>query len=638
MNDSCIHISKFGYFYSYCLLNEPDKNIKREISKLKEIVNLTNNLDAANNSIYNQKLARKEKRVEAILLKMALKSPKYLLDFMTELNYENNNYINESDPKIIARHISQSFYDAYQTKNIKKSNIVSKKNNFKNKEKNIVISLSEAEKIFLNPKNNSYKAFSMFLSELKKCKYSNINRQLNRLDLILQFTIDKNMNQEAVETYLKVITRYANHNIDMIFKKGQNYPLKKEFIKILSKIIYLYDLKERRPSEIKSYLKKSFYEELTDKMTTNDQSKKKKANYGYEIPNDTSTEMLIKVNDDLKNEKMKLLTMAKKGEYIKFDRPYSNTIQAKKVDMINAYFNPCYECPLSNDSLEEDFVYYIMNLCELADEITDDLFKKVLFDAHDSSNLTMIQSYEKNEALRTLYSLYPPIERLDKYEKSKSQFEQVFKTLSTLKRDNIYKKVYEEKQKKHMPINELLPSKATILNNLVIRETKFIDSHAVEEFKHKALNYGKYLNYDLEVVARDIDVNELPSIYQKLKRNITYTNFVDEIKPGEDREKKYKEARIVQKKTLAVAQEMIAKTILNKSYVGEHDISYDSYQIMLNDIYENILHEERLLRSYDDLANEYDAVEKDYQDKKKLWDENSSFVKALYLVVSKKES
>ena len=235
------------------------------------------------------------------------------------------------------------------------------------------------------------------------------------------------------------------------------------------------------------------------------------------------------------------------------------------------------------------------------------------------------------------YSLYPSKDRLEKYEKAKRKFEQTFQKLTNTKRDNIYKKVYEEKQKKHIPINELLPSKETILSNLVIRETKFIDSHAVEEFKHKALNYGKYLNYDLEIVARDIDVNEIPSIYQKLKRNITYTNFVEEIKPGEDREKKYKEARIIQRKTLAVAQEMIAKTILNKSYSREYDMSYDSYQTILNNIYENILHEEKLLNSYDEFNDEEELLERSYNDKKKEWDEKSAFVKALYLVISNKE-
>lgn len=638
MNDSCIHLSKFGYFYSYCLLNEQDKKIKREISKIKRIVTLTNNLDAANNTIFNKKLARKEKRVENVLLQIAEKCPDFLLNLTNEEYYTNTHthVVKETDPKIVARNIAQSFYDAYYTKNIKKGNIVSKKNKYKAKESDIVLTLSLDEQAFL-AYDEDIKEFEFFLNELKKCKYPNINRQIDKLNSLITKPVNKDQSKEEYEQYVNRIIRYAYNNVDMIFKKGFNYPFKREFIKVLSKVIYLYDIQERKPSELKNYIKKCLYTELLDKYTTNENLERTISNYGYEIPSDTSTEMLIKVNEDLKNEKLILIEKVKRGEKINYDRPYSNTIQVKKVDLINSYFDSRFDCKLTKDSKEEIFVEHIMNLCELADDITDDLFKKVLFDAHDSSNLTLIQSYAKNEALRTLYSLYPPMERLEKYEKSKTKFEQVFKNLNTFKRDIIYKRVYEEKQKKHIPINELVPSKETILNNLVIRETKFIDSHAVEEFKHKALNFGKYLNYDLEIVARDIDVNELPAIYQKLKRNIMYTNFVAEIKPGEDRERKYKEARIIQKKTLAVAQEMIAKTILNKSYIGEHDISYDSYQVMLDDIYENILHEERLLRRYDDVDDEYESVEKLYQEKKKEWDENSSFVKALYLVVAKKE-
>lgn len=637
MINSCIHVSKFGYFYTYCFTGEHNNGIKREISKIKEIVALTNELDARNNCIFNQKLSRKEKRIETLLIKIANKNPSFLLDF--EKNYcdEEKNVKSESDPYIIARNIAQSFFDAYQVKKYKKSNIVSKRNNYNAKENYIVLTISELEKKKLDKSNKSDEVFATFLSELKKCKYHNISRQINTLNKILQIELKEKGTKEAYEERIDIISRYAYHNLDMVFKKGRDYPFRNKFIKILSKMIYIYGIKERKLSELNKFLKKALYKELINKYNSDNSEHKKEFNYGYEIPSDTSTDMLIKVNEDLSIEKNKLLDKLKKGEPVKFDRPFSNNIQTKKVDMINSFFDKRFECDLIYESTEDDFVSVVIDLCELADEITDDLFKKVLFDAHDSSNLSTIQSYEKNEALRTLYELYSPNEKLEKYERTKNKFENVFKTLTNSKRDNIYKKVYEEKQQKHMTINELIPSKQTILNNLVIRETKFIDSHAVEEFKHKALNYGKYLNYDLEIVARDIDIDELPSIYQKLKRNITYTNFVEEIKPGEDREKKYKEARIIQKKTLAVAQEMIAKTILNKTYDREYDMSYDSYQNILNSIYENILHEERLLHSYDDYYNEYEVNEKEYQDKKKIWDENSSFIKALYLIISKRE-
>lgn len=634
MKSKCIHLSKFGYFYTYCLVNN-DKKIKREISKLKEIVELTNNLDARNNTIYNKKLSRKEERIDSILKQIARKNPEFLIEFVKEYSNEVETSKPENDPKIIARNLSQSFYDMYQIKVSRKSNIVTKKNNYKSKENDIVINLTDKEKRKLDEKDKNNKEFTTFLSELKKCKYDRINRQLNTLNKIINIEIKKDESKEEYEQRINRLLRCAFNNIDMIFKKGMNYPFRKAFIKVLSITIYLYDIKLRKLSDLNKYLKESLRIELLNKYNSEEDSNKE-FNYGYEIPSDTSTEMLIKVNEELEKEKYNLIERHKRGEKIKFDRPFLNNIQSKKVDMINAYFNKRFDYDLATESSEEEFVNVILDLCELSDEITDDLFKKVLFDAHDSSNLAIIQSYEKNEALRTLYNLYSPNEKLDKYDKAKTRFEHIFKTLNTSKRDTIYKMVYEEKQKKHIPISELIPSRETIMNNLVIRETKFIESHAVEEFKYKAINHGKYLNYDLEIVARDIEVDDLPNIYQKLKRNITYTNFVEEIKPGEDRERKYKEARIIQRKTLAVAQEMIAKTILNKSYDREYDISYDNYQTILNNIYENVLHEERLLHTYDEVYDEGEVLERNYQEKKKSWDEHSIFVKALYLVVAKK--
>lgn len=634
MRGKCIHTSKFGYFYTYCFINNNEK-IKKEISKLQYLVEQTNNLDARNNIIYNKKLIRKEKRLEKILKKIAVKEPSFLLNFMEEYIEKVDNTNKETDPMIISRNLSQSFYDIYKIKASRKNNIVTQKNNYQNKEQDIVINLTIKEKKDLDKKEKNNKEFSTFLSELKKCKYNNINRQLNALDKIIQIEVHKKENKKDYEKRINKILRYANHNIDMIFKKGNTYPFRKNFIKVLSTIIYLYDINEKTPTKLKERLKGSLKIELLNKYNNSDEHKKS-YNYGYEIPSDTSIETIVKVNEELEKEKYELIERYKRGEKIKFDRIFSNNIQNKKIDMINSYFNKKYYFELTEESSEEDFVKVILNLCELADEITDDLFKKVLFDAHDSSNLSTIQSYEKTEVLRTIYNLYNPLEKLDNYNNSKSRFEKIFLLLNSSKRDAIYKLVYEEKQKKHLSISELLPSRETIMNNLEIRETKFIESHAVEEFKYKVMNSGKYLNYDLEIVARDIKVDNLPNLYQKLKRNITYTNFVEEIKPGEDRERKYKEARMIQRKTLAVAQEMIAKSILNKSYERKYDISYDNYQTILNNIYENILHEERLNTTYDEVYDEAEVIERNYQEKKRIWDEHSIFVKALYLVVSKK--
>lgn len=636
MQGKYIHDSKFGYFYTYCLNNSNPK-IKREISKLQKIVNITNNLDAINNNVYNKKISRQEMKMEILLKKIAKKNPDFLFNFVKEYSDEVDMIKTESDPQIIARNLSQSFFEIYQIKMPRKNNIVIQKNKYQIKEKDIIINLTEKEKEKLKTQDKNNNEFPTFLIELKKCKCHRINRYLNNLIKINDIEIKENETKEEYEKRVNHLLKKAFNNIDMIFEKGTSYPFRKDFIKVLSILIFLYDIKIRKLSELKKYLKKSLKMELLNKYIYNG-NYERKPNHGYEIPNDTSSEELIKIQDELEREKYYLIEKHHHGEDVKLDRLFCNNIQSKKIDMINSYFNPIYDYDITIYSSDQEIISIILDLCDLADEITEDLFKKVIFDAHDSSNLIVVQSYEKNELLRTLYNLYSPLEKLDKYDKIKNKLENILNQLNTSKRDFIYKMAQIEKQKRHMSTKELVPNIETIMINLAIRETKFIESHAVEEFKHKAMNQGKYLNYDLEIVARDIETIELPALYQKLKRNITYTNFVEEIKPGEDREKKYKEARMIQRKTLSIAQEMIAKTIINNSYDHEFDISYDNYQAILNDIYENILHEERLTTNYDEVYDETEVLERNYQEKKKKWDEYSIFVKALYLVVSKKDN
>ena len=180
MIGKCIHTSKFGYFYTYCLINNNEK-IKREISKLQCLVEKTNNLDARNNIIYNKKLTRKENRVEKVLKRIAVKEPNFLINFIEEYSNELDSATKETDPMIISRNLSQSFYDIYKITASRKNNIVTKKNNYQYKEQDIVINLTNKEKNHLDKKEKNNKEFSAFLSELKKCKCDNLNRQLNVL-------------------------------------------------------------------------------------------------------------------------------------------------------------------------------------------------------------------------------------------------------------------------------------------------------------------------------------------------------------------------------------------------------------------------------------------------------------------------
>lgn len=634
MKSITIHTSEFGSFYAYCeSASDSYPNISNEIQTFFKIVLKTNNLSAPNNKSYNSKLLRKHKKMEELLLRVARQEKNFLLEFQNDYCKDHETFQEERDVNIIARNIAQSFYDSYEVQEVFKNNIVMTKMASNKIEKEIVLLFSDEEKSHLRNRRKKENEASWFINELKKNKNHYFTHQVKELSKLLETEVKKDETKTKYEERINFLLEIAYHNIDSIFRKGSSYPLRSYLLSVLKKMVYLYDLDERTFSDIQKHLKNVLCDDLLERYRKNKDTQQH--NFGYKIPSDTSTAKLVEVNSELIKEKKELTKRHECGEKISFDRPFMNTLQSKKVDIINSFFDSIYDCDLTVNSSDEKFVKKIMALCDKSDEIVERIFKKVLFDAQDSSNLSVLQPYEKNEALRTIYYLYPPEEELEKYLKIKKSIERLLKRLNVAKRELIIKEVNALKDKENIATTELLPSYETIKASLVNREIKFIESHAVEEFRHKALNNGKYLNYDLEIVARDILADDLPNIYNKLKRNIMYTNFVDEINLGDDREKKYREARIVQNKTLAVLQEMIAKTILNKKYnQDDYDsISYDSYQDILDDVYTNILKEERLIK-YDDYYDEYELLERNFQEIKKKWDEKSSFIRALYFIVS----
>ena len=332
MQGKYIHDSKFGYFYTYCLNNSNPK-IKREISKLQKIVNITNNLDAINNNVYNKKISRQEMKMEILLKKIAKKNPDFLFNFVKEYSDEVDMIKAESDPQIIARNLSQSFFEIYHIKMPRKNNIVTQKNKYQIKEKDIIINLTEKEKEKLKTQDKNNNEFPTFLIELKKCKCHRINRYLNNLIEINDIEIKENETKEEYEKRVNHLLKKAFNNIDMIFEKGTSYPFRKDFIKVLSILIFLYDIKIRKLSELKKYLKKSLKMELLNKYIYNG-SYERKPNHGYEIPNDTASEELIKIKDELEREKYYLIEKHNHGEDIKLDRLFCNNIQSKKCLLI----------------------------------------------------------------------------------------------------------------------------------------------------------------------------------------------------------------------------------------------------------------------------------------------------------------
>lgn len=595
-------VSDFEYFYSSCVLTKKTTNPKtrKYLDRIKYTIASTNKIDANTNEIYNEKVKRKENKIYKILTKINKSDKEFLLNFNKEYSYENNIKILEDDSNIIARNLAKSFYDEYVITN--------------NKSIYVKVYLNNKEKIKIEDRYDGEDLSVYFLKELEKNnKFKKYVDRINKLG--------KSKNSTKLDR--------INHEIDKIFDRGSSYPDRNYFINVIQKIITLFDLKERELKDIKKVIQNSFKD-----SSVVSKNKKNKKNYGYVIPKTNSIDEIIEINDLLSEEYDNLVRKEKSGKEILFDIPYSNNLQKEKVEIINSYFDPRFKFELNHDSTDIDFMNEIINISELADDIASHMFKETLFEAHNSSDV--LNHSNNYENLHTLYYLYSSKDRIKKYEKLYKKFMNAYDNLLESRKEAINKLSRSEKEKRFLFDDEIIPNVDYIMNSLSNSEGKFLDAHAVEECKYKAINKGKYLNYDLEIIAKDMKIDDLAFIYNKLKRNVIYTSFIDDLKVTDNREEKYKEARFIQNETLEVLQESIAKTIINKTYKRTDEISYDEYQSMLNSIYVNILHEKRLSYTRDNIISDSE-YENDYQEVKKEWDEQSEFVKALYLIVSKEE-
>ena len=581
-----MNIPEFEYFYNYFMPGKRtvSKRVSLYFEEILKLVSSTNSIKAINNEAYYQKLKRKADKLEFILNKIIVIDPDFLSSFSMD-------YYHEKKDNIITI-LKESFYNTFKIDGL------------------LPVLLSSKEKIELTNRYKNLDIIDLFILD-----FSGINYFSRYIDDIKPLKSRELTNEEK---------ELIESDINKLFFKASRYPYRHYLASFVRKSIYLYDIDSNIINDVSAYLK--------DKINSYKLNKKKMKSFGFVIPKADSIDEIIKINELLEEEFEKLNKEYFSGKTIKFDIPRNNSLQSKKVNIINSYFDENYKFKLDSTSSIDDYVKEIVVLNELAYDIADFMFKELLFVAHNSANV--INKSENYESMYTIYNLYSSKNRLEKYKNTYHNFMDLFNGLDEKARKEIIEKASLAKIKKNLSNDKLIPDYQTIVDKLIDKEIKFLDSHAVEEFKYRAMNHGKYYKYDLEIIAKNISVDDLAEVYKKLKRNIIYTNFVDEIGTNDNKEEVYREARIAQNKTLAVLQEMIAKSILNKTYTRSENVSYDGYQILLNSIYNNILHEKRLLVSYEE-EGQLSEYENEYLDKKKEWDEQSTFVSALYYVVSK---
>lgn len=282
----------------------------------------------------------------------------------------------------------------------------------------------------------------------------------------------------------------------------------------------------------------------------------------FNLANDISFESFKDMTEDLIREKDKYMKLFENGKFSPVEIMDDSYISKFKENLINSFFDKRYINSLSSNSDALEYVDRAIEIYSLADDLGNQIFERIMFDASHSPSLK--RNNDVRSALITkIYDLYNPIYLLALFEKAKNGFESLLTNNSSMFIKDYNAKLTEKKLQYdfHGP----LPTMKSIKTKILERRKDFIVEHCITELKSRdLLDTYDTRNYDLEVIAKDIEINEMISLYDQIKYKVNtfdYSSlyFYNKEIALEGYEKK---------ETLKAAQEFVVKDIFAKLKVG----------------------------------------------------------------------
>lgn len=226
---------------------------------------------------------------------------------------------------------------------------------------------------------------------------------------------------------------------------------------------------------------------------------------------------------ELCDEKDKYIEQYEKNEFIPIASSKNNSLEKFKTNLINNYFDYRYKNNLSTLTDEHSYVDRAIELYELANDLTNQIFERITFDS--SHSLDLKRNNDAGSALIIrIYDLYNPIYMDIPYEEAKNEFEELL---------NNHPKQFIKEYNRLLDIRKLecnyhgpIPSKEFIYAKIIEKRKKFILDYCMTELKSRDFldNYDTR-NYDLLVMSEDLNNDDLVSLYYKMKDKINKYDF-----------------------------------------------------------------------------------------------------------------
>lgn len=243
----------------------------------------------------------------------------------------------------------------------------------------------------------------------------------------------------------------------------------------------------------------------------------------FNLANDISFESFKDLTEDLIQEKEKYMKLFENGKFSPVEIMDDSYISKFKENLINSFFDKRYINSLNDDSSVMEYVDRTIDIYNLAEDLGNQIFERIMFDASHSPSLKRNNDV-RSAIITKIYDLYNPIYLLALFEKAKNGFESLLANNSSKFIKDYNAKLTEKKLQYdfHGP----LPTMKSIKTKILDRRKEFIVEHCITELKSRDLleSYDTR-NYDLEIVAKDIEINEMITLYDQIKYKVNTFDY-----------------------------------------------------------------------------------------------------------------
>lgn len=517
------------------------EDVRRNIDNIKEFTIELRKTPKYDLELYMTKLDRVNKRIKEQLDNI-LNVNKSFLEFFL-IMYKNHKPLSNDKVEDLPFIISTSFYDDYRLDNKSATEL--------EESAWVVPRYSSLEKKNIRSEAKKISRLEYFIKLLKNSKNRLFYDQfLNKISFVLKIKPVIN------ESHYDFFKRLDAHLLECerLWERLEEKAKTCEDAENISEMMFIaYKKKFVNWNDNIRELIIEYFDDLYNNMKNNNEIKGR-----FNLVNEMSFETYKETIDKLVEEKEELIKDYENDEfssYIYVGDSY--LLQFKKV-LIESFFDYRFKSKLQEFDDVNAFVDRAIELYSLANDLDDQIFEKVIFDSSHSTELG-----RGNDATTALivkiYELYNPVYLLSIYENARNRFMDLLekKSISFQREYNV--KLLDKKMEYdfHGP----LPTMKTIRSKTIERKKEFIYEQCITElFSREILNTYDTRNYDLNIVAKDIPIDDMVNLYYRMKHkiddfNFDTMNFVDSALVEDNYEKNM---------TLLSAQEFIVKNIYAK--------------------------------------------------------------------------